>query len=149
MKKRLNKQFLKYSASSFVSSVAEEAVFVVMTWMLSDISNGFWLTLIPMAVARLVSCFINFYINQKLVFQSQRSVGGAMLRYFLQAIPVAVLQFVLCYGCYEVFRIGEEQVLLRSLIYGVVMIVLFVVSFLAQKWWVFSATEKAERDGRE
>lgn len=149
MKKQwMNKRFLKYSASSFLSSVAEEGVFLVLTWLLGSISTGFWLALLPMAGARLVSCFINFYINQKLVFQSQRSTGGAMLRYFLQAIPVAVLQFVLCYGIYAIFQIGEEQVGLRGLIYAAVMIVLFVVSYLAQKWWVFSATEKAERGDR-
>lgn len=149
MKKQwLNKRFLKYSASSFLSSVAEEGVFLVLTWLLGSISTGFWLALLPMAGARLVSCFINFYINQKLVFQSQRSTGGAMLRYFLQAIPVVVLQFVLCYGIYAIFQIGEEQVGLRGLIYAAVMIVLFVVSYLAQKWWVFSATEKAERGDR-
>lgn len=144
-KPRLNRQFLKYSASSFLSSVAEEGVFLALTWLLSSISTGFWLTLIPMVGGRFISSLINFYINQKLVFKSQRSAGGAMLRYFMQAIPVAVLQFVLCYGIYAICQIGEEQVALRGVIYACVMTGLFVVSYLAQKWWVFSATEKAER----
>lgn len=141
------RHFLKYTASSFLSSVAEEGVFLLLTWLLSGSMTGFALALLPMAAARLVSCFMNFYINRKLVFHSQRPVGGAMLRYFLQAIPVAVLQILLTYGIYALCSIGEEQVALRGVIYAGVMTALFVVSFLAQKFWVFSATEKAERGG--
>lgn len=139
--------FLKYTASSFLSSAAEEGVFLLLTWLLSRSLEGFALALLPMAGGRVVSCFINFYINRKLVFHSQRPVGTALLRYFLQAIPVAVLQILLTYGIYALFSVGEGQVALRGAIYAGVMTALFVVSFLTQKFWVFSATEKAERGG--
>lgn len=137
--------FLKYTASSFLSSVAEEGVFLLLTWLLGSSMTGFALALLPLVGGRLISCFMNFYINQKLVFCSQLPVGPALLRYFLQAIPVTVLQLLLTYGIYALCSIGEEQVALRGVIYAGVMTVLFVVSFLAQKFWVFSATEKAER----
>ncbi len=139
--------FLKYTASSFLSSVVEEGVFLLLTWLLSGSMTGFALALLPMAVARLVSCLMNFYINRKLVFYSQRPLGAALLRYFLQAIPVAVLQILLTYGIYALCHIGEEQVTLRGIIYAGVMTALFIVSFLAQKFWVFSATKKAEEGG--
>ena len=139
--------FLSYTVSSFLSSVAEEGVFLLLTWLLGSSLAGFALALVPMAGGRLVSCFLNFYINRKLVFHSQRPVGVALLRYFLQAIPVAVLQILLTYGIYALCGIGEEQVALRGVIYAGVMTALFVLSFLAQKFWVFSATEKAERGG--
>ena len=139
--------FLKYTASSFFSSLAEEGVFLLLTWLLGSSLAGFALALVPMAAARVVSCFINFYINRRLVFHSQRPVGAALLRYFLQAIPVATLQILLTYGLYALCDIGEEQVALRGVIYAGVMTALFIVSFLAQKFWVFSATEKAERGG--
>jgi putative flippase GtrA len=103
------------------------------------------MTLLPLLGARTISCLINFEINRRLVFQSERSVGTALLLYFLQAIPLAVLQLVLTFGAYWLFDIGEEQIALRGGIYAMVMVVLFVVGFLLQKFWVFAAQEKAER----
>lgn len=140
---------LKYTASSFCSTVAEESVFLLLTWLLHDSVSGFWLVAIPMASGRLVSSFLNFWLNQKLVFRSRRPAGGAMLRYFAQAIPVAILQMVLTYGVYSWCNIGEDQVILRGVIYAGVMTGLSVISFLLQKFWVFSATEKAEKQGEE
>ena len=140
-----SKDFLKYTASSLFSSLAEEGVFLLLTWLLNSVATEFMLALVPMVGGRLVSCFLNFGINQKLVFKSQRSWGSALLRYFMQAIPVAILQFLLSYGCYALFQIGEEQVAMRGIIYACVMTGLFFVSFLAQKLWVFSWTEKANR----
>lgn len=140
-----SKQFWMYSASSFISSVAEEGVFLLMVWLLVGMLSDFWVDLLPMLIARLVSCVINFYINQKLVFRSQLPVGIAFLRYMLQATPVAVLQLVLTFGSYALFSVTEEQVALRGVIYASVMAVLFVVSYLLQKLWVFKATEKAEK----
>ena len=142
---KTKKQFLKYSASSFISSVAEEGMFLLMVWLLPGVLPGFWVDLLPMVVARLVSCVINFYINQKLVFQSQRPMGIAFLRYMLQATPIAVLQLVLTFGIYALFSVTEEQVALRGVIYAGIMVALFLVSYLLQKLWVFKTTEKAEK----
>ena len=144
IRKLTSNQFFKYSASSFLSSVAEEGVFLLLAWLLAGKLNGVFLALVPMVVARFVSCVINFYINQKLVFQGQWSVWTALVRYFAQAIPVAVLQILGTYGIYELCNIGAEQVALRGIIYAGVMIVLFVVSYILQKIWVFQATEKAK-----
>ncbi len=145
MKKWLKSRFVKYSASSLISSVAEEGVFLLLTWLLGNVLGGFALALVPMLVARFVSCVMNFWINQKLVFQCPLPVWGALGRYFAQAIPVAVLQILLTYGLYEWLSVGEEQVTVRGVIYAGVMLVLFAVSFILQKLWVFKATEKAQR----
>jgi putative flippase GtrA len=120
-------------------------MFLLMVWLLPGVLSGFWVDLLPMVVARLVSCVINFYINQKLVFQSQRPMGIAFLRYMLQATPIAVLQLVLTFGIYALFSVTEEQVALRGVIYAGIMVALFLVSYLLQKLWVFKATEQAEK----
>lgn len=147
MKKlKIKKQFLKYTVSSFVSSVAEEGAFLLVAWLLAGTLPKTLVDLLPMVIARLVSCVINFYINQKLVFQSDRPMGIAFLRYMLQATPIAVLQLALTFGAYALFQIDETQVGLRGVIYAGIMIALFVVSYILQKLWVFKATEKAERE---
>ena len=139
------KQFLKYSASSFLSSAAEEGVFLLLAWALAGVLPKAWVDLLPMIIARTVANLINFYINQKLVFQSNRPVFVALVRYTLQALPIAVAQLVLTFGAYVLFGVGEEQVALRGAIYAVIMIILIVVSYILQKFWVFRATENAEK----
>ena len=148
-KAKINKQFLKYSASSFISSAAEEGAFLLLAWLLAGMLPKAWVDLLPMIIGRLVSCVINFYINQKLVFQSDRPMGVAFLRYMLQATPIAALQIILTFGTYALFSIGATQVALRGVIYAGIMIVLFVVSYILQKMWVFQATEKQKRGQKD
>lgn len=144
MKKWANSRFVKYTASSLFSSMAEEGIYLLLTWLLGGVLGKFALALIPMVVARGASGLMNFWINRKLVFKCNLPLWGALVRYTAQAVPVAVMQFLLTYGVYEIFHIGEEQVILRGVIYAGVMVVLFVVGFVAQKLWVFRATEKKE-----
>lgn len=144
MKKWANSRFVKYTASSLVSSAAEEGIYLLLTWLLGGVLGKFALALIPMVVARGASGLMNFWINRKLVFKCNLPLWGALGRYTAQAVPVSVMQFLLTYGVYEIFHIGEEQVILRGVIYAGVMVVLFVVGFVAQKLWVFRATEKKE-----
>lgn len=140
--------FLKYSASSFVSSLVENGVYLLLTYLLSRNLNGFALACVPLVVARTISGFINFNINRKLVFRSQRSTGAAMLRYFIQVIPIMALQMLLTFGIYTIFQIGAEQVILRGIIYAGVMLSLFVVNFILQQIWVFSyRDEKSKKRG--
>lgn len=145
LRKWFTSRVAKYSASSILSSAAEEGMFLLLSWWLSDSLSGFALTLLPLLGARTIACFIHFEINRRLVFQSERSAWLALLLYFLQAIPLAVLQLVLTFGTYWLFDIGEDQIALRGGIYALVMVALFVVGFLLQKFWVFAAQEKAER----
>ena len=142
MKKWANSRFVRYTASSLASSVAEEGIYVLLTWLLGGVLGEFALALIPMVVARGASGLMNFWINRKLVFKSDLPLWGALGRYTAQAVPVAVMQFLFTYGFYAIFHIGEEQVILRGVIYAGVMVALFVVGFAAQKMWVFRATEK-------
>ena len=62
---------------------------------------------------------------------------------FLEGLSLFPL--VLTFGAYWLFDIGEEQIALRGVIYALVMIGLFVVGFVLQKFWVFAATEKGAR----
>lgn len=134
--------FFKYTASSLISSVVDEGLFLLMTHLLNDVLTGIALTAIPVTVARAISSWVNFLINQKLVFQSGGSTGKKALRYFATAVPLMILQMILTYGAYSLFGIGEEAVLLRGLIYAIVMIVLFFVNFFVQQRWVFSNKKK-------
>jgi putative flippase GtrA len=135
--------FFKYTASSLLSSVVDEGLFLLLTWALSKPLSGFALKAVPVLVARVTSSLLNFYMNRKLVFKSNLSHGTSLRRYFILALAVALGQMVLTFVICTLFRIQEHQLVAQGIVYAVVMTILFAFSFLAQQRWVF-ACKKAE-----
>lgn len=132
--------FFKYGISSVVSALVDEGLFMALSACLP--LTGFALTAAATAGARIISSLLNFFLNHRLVFHSHAPIGKAMLRYYLLAIPQFLAQWLLTQGTISLFSIGEDQILLRGLIYGIVMCVLFVASFMIQQRWVFSGKKK-------
>ena len=130
--------FFKYTASSLISSVIDWLIFVLMTDLLKTSVAGIALTAIPLVVARAISSWINFTINQKLVFHSECSTCKALCKYFVTAVPLAVAQMLLTYAINGIFNIGEHEVLLRAVVYAISMTVLFFINFFVQQKWVFT-----------
>jgi putative flippase GtrA len=81
---------------------------------------------------------MNFFMNKKIVFTCDMPTGKAMFRYFMLAVPQAIVQMLLTDGLIFLLHIGPEQTFLRFLIYGFVMCFLFIFSFLIQQRWVFA-----------
>ena len=100
------------------------------------------LTTAATVTARIVSSLLNFYMNKKLVFQTEVDTKKAMLRYYALAIPQLFAQSVLEMIFFTLFRIGAEQAALRTLVHIIVMTVLFVISFTVQQRWVFAPDKK-------
>ena len=142
--KLILKHFFRYTISSLVSAVVDEGAFVLLNALLHTILSGFLLTTATAVGARAVSSLINFFMNHKLVFNSRVSVGKAMARYYMLAIPQMFAQLLLTQGVFSLFGIADHQTGLRGLIYALVMCVLFTASYVIQQRWVFSAkhTEK-------
>ena len=129
--------FFRYAISSVVSAVLDEGLFALLSFLLKGILAGFTLTAVPAGIARLISSLCNFFINKKLVFQKDVATGKALLKYYMLAIPVALAQIGLTYGVFALLGIGPQQTFLRAVIYGIVMAVLFLFTFLVQQRWVF------------
>ena len=137
--------FFRYTVSSLLSAAVDTGVFSLLSWLLQGILTGTLLTAVPTVAARVVSSLFNFFLNKKLVFHSKASTGKALLRYYALAIPQLCLQFGFTEGAYRLFRIADSQTGLRTLIYVVVMTVLFILSYMIQQRWVFRANKK-EKD---
>lgn len=129
--------FFRYSISSLLSALADEGIFTVLSWCLQFVLTGFALTAIPTVTARIISSLLNFFMNKHMVFRSKEPTGKAMLRYYTLAIPTLLAQIGLTHGVFQLFRITESQTFLRAIIYALVMMVLFIVSFTIQQRWVF------------
>lgn len=137
--------FFRYALSSLISSLVDEGMFSLLSFLLRFTLSEFWLTIIPAAVARIVSSLLNFTINKLVVFHKKGDTGHALLRYAALAVPQALAQMLLTYGCYALLHIGAEETGIRALIYAIVMVVLFVFSFLVQQYWVFADKSDTKR----
>ncbi len=136
--KLILKHFFRYALSSIVSALVDEGMFLLLSALLYGVLQDFALTAACSGGARLVSSLINFFMNHRLVFQSKVSIGKALGRYYTLAIPQLIAQFLLTQGVYMLFSIADDQIFLRGVIYGLVMCLLFIASFVIQQRWVFS-----------
>ncbi len=130
--------FLKYGASAVFSAALEEGLLALFGRLFLGLFSGFAFTALTAGLARLISSVCNFFINQKLVFESKGSTGKALLRYYALALPNALLQIGLSHGAYLLFGISEAQTLIRGIVHFGVMVLLFLFSFVLQQRWVFS-----------
>ena len=142
--KLILKHFFRYTVSSVVSALVDNGLYALLSGLLHGILSGFPLTALCTVSARVVSSLLNFFMNHRLVFQSRVSVGKAMMRYYLLAIPQMAAQVLLTQGVYTLLNIPDSATGLRTLLYAVVMTVLYIVSYMIQQRWVFAAkhTEK-------
>jgi len=130
--------FFKYSISAIVSSLVDTGLYTLLGALLNTVLSGALLTAACAVPARAVSSLCNFFLNKKLVFESDVNTGKAMLRYYMIAIPNMLLQLLFTQGVYSLFGIPDTAVFVRTVIYVAVMCVLFVMTFMLQQRWVFA-----------
>ena len=136
--------FFRYTLSSLTSAVVDTGVYSLLGWALRGLLSGLILTAAAGIGARVISSLLNFFLNKKLVFESSVSTSKAMLRYYMLAIPQMAAQVLLTQGVYALLGIPDSATGLRTLLYAVVMTVLYVVSFMIQQRWVFAADRRAK-----
>ncbi len=134
--------FFRYTLSSLTSAVVDTAAYSLLSWLFSGLFTGLSLTAAAGIIARVISSLLNFFLNKKLVFQSSVSTSKAMLRYYMLAVPQMAAQVLLTQGVYWLLGIPDSATLLRTLLYAVVMTVLYIASFVIQQRWVFAAEKK-------
>ena len=138
--------FFRYTLSSLTSAVVDTGVYTILGWALRGLLSGLTLTAAAGIGARVVSSLLNFYLNKKLVFESNVSTSKAMLRYYMLAIPQMAAQVLLTQGVYALLGIPDSATGLRTLLYAIVMSVLYVLSIMIQQRWVFAADKKTKQN---
>ena len=136
--KLILKHFFLYTVSSLISSVVDIAGFALLSLLLKNVVSALILTAVAGVGARVVSSLLNFFMNKKLVFRTNVSTGKAMVRYFALALPQMAAQVLLTQGVYSLLHISDAATGIRTLIYTVVMTVLYFVSYMIQQRWVFA-----------
>ena len=128
--------FFRYTLSSVVSAVVDTLCYALLDGVLP--LTGVALTAAAGVGARIVSSLLNFFMNKKLVFQTDVDTKKAMLRYYTLALPQMAVQVLMTHGVYVLFHIGESAGILRTVVYAIVMTMLYFVSYMIQQRWVFA-----------
>ena len=135
--------FFKYGLSSIASSVVDVAMY---SWLCSlvihpqDAYPAMKLMLCAIG-ARAVSSVLNFITNRSLVFKSESGFWTTFIKYYALAIPQMILQALLTNTLTAHFG-AYTSASLRTLLYMIVMVCLFMLSFTIQQRWVFAKKEE-------
>ena len=126
---RVYKEILKFSASSFIGFLVDYVIYTLL-FLLTDklmLSN---------VCARIVSSTVNFTINRKFVFKSDKSLLRSAVEYFLLAAVILVGNTALLGLLVSVCR---RNGMLAKII---TEIVFFIISWSAQRFIVFRKRKK-------
>ena len=137
-------RILKYGLSSGASFLIDNGMFLLLKTLLG-VRLGGAADLVCVAVARAVSSFFNFNVNNRLVFGHRGSYGRSLLRYYCLAIPVMLSSAGLLTLADRL--LGVDAPLLSTCIKIVIDTVLFLVSYFVQKHWVFPHRKEEKETG--
>ena len=140
------RHFFRYTLSSLLCAGVDIGMYTLFDHLLVSAGTAVHNT-VPTVLARIISSLLNFFINQRVVFQSKEKTGKALLRYYALAIPQLLVQLGLTNGVFWLLHISEKASGLRTLWYTIVMIVLYFISYAIQQRWVF-ASHKQKSDAR-
>lgn len=140
--------FGKFLFSSVSSFLVDIVMFSMLTWVIR-LTVPEWLStdvpylkitvaiLVATAAARIISSLWNYLVNRKIVFQSNANGAVTLLKYYLLA---AVILFLSAQGVSLFTHLtGWNSTVVKIPI----DMILFLVSFPIQKFWVFRSRKKA------
>lgn len=131
----LGGSFLKFCVSAILSFAVDNGVFIFLFRMFSFGGLRRELAISAALVsARVASALFNYYGNKKLVFSSDSGVRESLVKYSLLAVFVMALS---CLGTTFVSAVWDLEGYAVAAVKILVDLILFVVSYQAQKKWVF------------
>lgn len=124
------KVIFKFMCSSFSSIICDYALFILLGIIFDFLPHAFSL-LIATVVARLISSFINFSLNRKLVFKNETKFKKSIIKYYILVATNILLSYI---GIYLLTtNLNFNEVVAKMLM----DVVLFMFSFKIQIKWVF------------
>lgn len=136
-------RFFRYTLSSLLCAVVDGGLFALLSSVLEGVLWGAAHTAVAAGGARLVSSLLNFALNRSLVFRFTGRSGQALARYYTLVIVQYLAQLGLTQGLFQLLHIHHEYSTVRhTAIYIIVMMALFVASYMIQRRWVFDRKER-------
>ena len=122
---KIYKEILKFSASSLAGFCADYLLYIVFSLLTGS-------AIFANVTARLFSASLNFTLNRKFVFKSNKSLASSALQYFALAAGILAANTLI------LMLLTQKLSLNIYLAKVIVECTMFVVSFLAQKGLVFA-----------
>ena len=127
---KIYRLFLRYLFASLSSFLVDIALFSCGVFFLRELSPAYYIVISTVG-ARVLSSVYNFCVNRKGVFKSKENWVKTAVKYYILAIIQMLVSAIGVWGLCEVLPVHETVV--KILVDGI----LFVISFLVQREWVF------------
>ena len=141
---RIYRFILGYCMSSCVSAIIDEGLFFILSLF---VNFGLFTNLFNVAAARLVSSLTNFTINKTRVFANGETVGRALIKYYMLAVPQMLVSVGLLYLLtWLVGLVGIPTGAVTTTIVKIIVdVFLFMISFRIQQNWVFVSSKRKHK----
>ena len=131
---RIYRFILLYALSSLAGAAADLAVFYLLRRLLDGLPE-FWAVAWSTVGARAVSSFLNFNLNNRMVFHGKDAYFKTLIRYYALCVPLMLASAGLVYLFSHLAGTGAS--FLTTLLKLCVDTLLFFLSFRIQQRWVF------------
>lgn len=128
---RIFNSFIKYSLVSIVSCLIDVIMFQIFLMILKLDTNRETLIMISTILARIISSLVNFGLNKKVTFESDKKVSNTIVKYYALCIIQMLVSGLLVSWIYSITK-GYEVVIKL-----IVDTVLFFINFKIQKKFIF------------
>lgn len=124
--------FIKYSAVSIISCVIDITLFKIFFSFLNLNVGEETLIIIATVLARIISSLINFGLNKKVTFNSNKKVSNTIIKYYILCVIQMFISGFLVSKVYGL--IGSSEVIIKL----IVDTILFVVNYRVQRMFIFN-----------
>lgn len=121
---RIYKDIIKFSFASIISFIIDYCLFLLLLFITKKI-------ILSNVIARIISASINFYLNRKYVFHSNKNLVSSILSYIILAI------FILVCNSYILQFMIDKIHLYVWFSKIIVEFIMFFVSWFIQKYFIF------------
>lgn len=127
---RIYKEILKFSASSFFSFLLDYGLFALFNLVFGFVF-GTWSLVFANVASRIISATVNFTLNRKLVFRSDKNLLHSALQYILLAIIILI-------GNTFVLNLLVNHLMIASLLAKIITeVAFFLGSWFVQRTIIF------------
>jgi len=128
---RILNSFFKYSIVSIISCIIDIIIFQIFLMILKIDVDRETLIIISTFLARIISSLVNYGLNKKVTFESNKRVSNTIVKYYVLCITQMIISGILVSGIYSIVK-GYEVIIKL-----IVDTVLFFVNFKVQKKFIF------------
>ncbi len=123
--------FLSFISTSLFSFGIDLGLFVLFSLLFH---------IVPATIfARIISSFVNYLVNRKVVFRNQVQMQHTLIKYYSLALVVMLISAFSVWGLHELAGGGKVGIKIF------VDAVLFVISYHFQREWVFKNRSRKKR----